>query len=164
MKTLFSWRRGTLSSTYEIFEDENLIGRLKDSTFSQTSEGLINHKGYQFKTRGFFKQETQIFDAEKNQVIGTITYNSWMSRANIQFTDRLIQWKYDNTWQTRWSLYNEDGVQVKYAGGMSKGTIECDTPDDLLILTGLFVTNYYRQIGIAIMVAVFLPIWFSAIN
>jgi hypothetical protein len=164
MKTMFSWRRGTLSSTYEIFEDENLIGKLKDATFSQTSEGLINQKGYQFKTRGFFKQETQIIDAVSNQVIGTITYNSWMSRANIQFTDRLVRWKYDNTWQTRWSLYNEDGVQVKYAGGMSKGTIECDTPDDLLILTGLFVTNYYRQIGIAIMVAVFLPIWVSVIN
>lgn len=164
MKTLLTWKKVTLSSTYEIFEGEDLIGKLKNSTFSQTAEGMIHQKGYQFKTKGFFKQETQIIDAEKNQVLGTITYNSWKSRATIQLRDQVIQWKYNNTWQTRWSLYNEDGVQVKFAGGMSKGIIECEIPDDLLILTGLYVTNYYRQIGITVMVAVFLPIWLSAIN
>ena len=164
MKSTYQWKRVTFSSTYEIFENEKLIGKLKDSSFSQTSEGLINKKGYQFKTRGFFKQETQIIDAEKNQVLGTITYNSWKSRANILLADRLIQWKYDNFWQTQWSLLSEDGVEGTYSGGMAKGTITCDTPDDLLILTGLFVTNYYRQIGIAVLVAVFIPIWVSTIN
>jgi hypothetical protein len=164
MNNTFRWKRGAFSSTYEIFENEKLIGKLKDSSFSKTSEGLINQKGYQFKTRGFTNQETQIIDAENNQVLGTISYNSWKSRAKIRLDDRRLQWKYDNFWQTRWSLFSEDGVQVTYAGGNSKGTISCNTPDDLLILTGLFVTNFYRQIGIAIMVAVFLPIWLSTLR
>ncbi|MEN8203546.1 MAG: hypothetical protein ABFS28_13195 [Bacteroidota bacterium] len=162
MNTLLHWKRGTFSSTYEIYEGESLIGKLKDSTFSQSSDGMIHQKGYRFKTKGVFKQETHIIDAESDQVIGTISYNSWMSKANIQLKDRLFQWKYDNSWQTRWSLYDDDGVQMKFSGGMSKGTIEYDHPDDLLVLTGLFVTNYYRQIGIAVLVAIFLPILASS--
>jgi len=158
MKSILHWKRGALSNTYKIFEGENLIGKLKDSTFSQTSEGQIQQKGYQFITKGLFKQETQIIDAEKNQVIGTISYNSWMSRANIQLNNRLIQWKYDNMWQSRWSLFNDEGILMSFAGGMSKGSIECDHTDDLLLLTGLFVTNYYRQIGIAVLVVVLIPI------
>lgn len=163
MKTLLHWKQGTFSSTYEIYESENLIGKLKNSTFSQTSNGMIYQKGYLFKTKGFFKQETQIIDAESEQLIATISYNTWMSRAKIQLKDQLIQWKYDNVWQTRWSLFNENGILMKFAGGMSKGTIECEHLDELLVLTGLFVTNYYRQIGIiVIMVAVLIPIWASS--
>lgn len=45
-----------------------------------------------------------------------------------------------------------------FAGGMSKGSIEADRMDDLLVLTGLFVTNYYRQMAVIILVAIFIPI------
>ena len=164
MKPALRWKRGALSNTYEIFEDENLIGKLKDSAFSKTSEGIIREKGYQFKTQGLFKQETQIIDAISDQLVGTIRYSSWKSRANIRLKDQVYQWTYENMWQTRWSLLSEDVVQVSYAGGSSKGTITCFTSDDLLILTGLFVTNYYRQIGVAIMVAVFLPILLTTLQ
>ena len=44
------------------------------------------------------------------------------------------------------------------------GSIEGNDPDDLHVLTGLFVTNYYTQVGIAVFVAVFIPIWVSVIN
>lgn len=164
MKTLLHWKRGTFSSTYEIFEGENLIGKLKETAFSKSADGLIHDKGYRFTTKGLFKQETQIVEAETDQVLGTITYNSWKSKAYIQFDNQLIQWKYDNGWQTRWSLNNDDGIQMKFAGGMSKGTMECDHLDELLVLTGLFVTNYYRQIGIAVLVAILIPIWVATIN
>ena len=164
MNSRFNWKRGTFSSTYEIFDGDLLIGKLKDSSFRQTSEGMIHNKGYRFRTSGIFKQETQIVDGESDRVLGTITYNSWKSRADIQLSGGLFQWKYDNIWQTRWRLYNEKGVQMSFAGGMSKGTVDFDSPDDLLLLTGLFVTNYYRQMGIAVLVAVLLPIWLASAN
>ncbi|MCK4879116.1 MAG: hypothetical protein KAS82_00605, partial [Bacteroidales bacterium] len=129
-----------------------------------TSDGTIRQKRYRFKTKGLFKQETRIIDKDTGLEIGTISYNSWMSKATIRLTDRTIYWKYNNTWQTRWSLFNDQGIHMKFAGGFSKGTIEYQDPDDLLVLTGLFVTNYYRQIGIAVLVAVFIPIWLTAIN
>ena len=159
MKTYLSWRRGALSTTYRIFSNERQIGRLKNPGFKQTSEGRINKKKYRFTTRGVFKQETQIMDGDSNKVIGKITYNAMMTKATIKLGDRTITWKYNNGWQTRWSLYNEEGILMKFSGRSTKGTIACEEIDELLVLIGLFVTNYYQQAMIAILVAVFIPIW-----
>lgn len=164
MKTRLTWRKGAFSTTYKILSNGQQIGQLQDNAFKQTSDGEIRQKKYRFKTKGLFKQLTHIIDPETNEVIGNIEYNSWMTKATIHFSDRDIYWKYDNRWQTKWSMQDEKGVYMSFAGGMTKGSIECDDPEDLLVLTGLFVTNYYTQAGIAVFVAVFIPIWISVIN
>lgn len=164
MKTILNWKKGPFSTTYQIFSGEEPFGQLKDHAFKQTAHGVIRNRQYRFKTTGLFKQETRIIDRDTGQEIGTISYNSMMSKATIRFTDRTIYWKYDNGWQTKWSLFDDNGIRIKFAGGFSKGTIEYQDPDDLLVLTGLFVTNYYRQIGIAVFVAIFIPVWITAIN
>ncbi len=164
MNSILNWKRGVFSTTCHIFSGEESIGYLKSSSFKQISEGGIREKKYQFRTKGLFKQETTIIDAEKGVEIGKISYNSMMSKATIRFADRSVSWKYDNGWQTKWSFYNDKGILMKFAGGSSKGSIEYDDQDDLLVLTGLFVTNYYQQAMIAIMVAVFIPIWITVLN
>ena len=164
MKTTLSWKRGIFSSTCQIFSGEEIIGELANYTFKQTAEGVMRNKRYLFRTKGLFKQETQIIDGESDQVIGTIVYGSMMNKATIEFKDRTVSWKYDNTWQSRWSLYDKLGIYMKSTVALTKATIEYEEDDDLLVLTGLFVTNYYQQAMIAIMVAVFIPIWVSVIN
>ena len=164
MKTVLTWKKGAFSSTCRISSGKEIIGELTNYTFKQTAEGVIRNKRYFFRTKGLFKQETQIINGESDQVIGTIVYGSMMNKATIQFKDRTINWKYDNAWQTRWSLYDNLGIYMKFAGGMSKGTIEFEEEDDLLVLTGMFVTNYYQQAMIAILVAVFIPIWLTQLT
>jgi len=164
MGTILNWKKGTFSSTCRISSGDEIIGELANYTFKQTAEGVIRNKRYLFRTKGLFKQETQIIDGESDQVIGTIVYGSMMNKATIEFRDRTVSWKYDNTWQTRWSLYDNLGIYMKFTGGPNKGSIEYEEEDDLLVLTGLFVTNYYQQAMVAIMVAVFIPIWVSVIN
>jgi hypothetical protein len=164
MKTVLNWKKGTFSTTSHIYYGEKKIGELRNYTFKQTSEGFIRNKKYRFQTKGLFKQETRILDGTGNQVLGTISYGSMMSRATIRFKYRTVSWKYNNGWQTRWSLFNDQGILMKFAGSFSKGSIECNEEDDLLVLTGMFVTNYFQQAMIAIMVAVFIPIWVSVIN
>ena len=87
-----------------------------------------------------------------------------MNKAEIKIHERSYHWKYDNAWQTKWSISDEKGVLLNFAGGMTKGSIEGNEPVDLHVLTGVFVTNYYTQVGIAVLVAVFIPIWVSVIN
>ena len=159
MKTKLSWRRGILSTTYQIFSKERQIGQLKNHTFKQISEGRINKKKYNFRTKGVFKQETQILDGDSNKLLGNITYNSMMTKASIKLPDRTLSWKYDNGLQTRWSLFNEHGILMKFAGRATKGNIEYEEVDEMLVLTGLYITNYYQQAMIAVLVAVFIPIW-----
>jgi hypothetical protein len=137
---------------------------LKDKAWKQSADGEINGKKYVFKTKGFFKQKTQIIDPENNSIIANITYNSWMTKAKIEFSDSVVQWKYDNAWNTKWSLFNEEKILVKYHGSSTKGKIESDKADDLLVLTGLFITNYNWEVTVAAVIAVFIPIWITVIN
>lgn len=161
MKVLLNWKRGAFSTTYHIYSGEEHIGELSDRTFKQIAEGRIRQKKYQFLTKGFFKQETRIIDGDTHEPIGHITYNSMMTRATIQYAGKSLNWSYDNRWQSKWSIYNDAGIRMKFTGRSTRGSIEYENADDLLVLTGLFVTNYYQQAMIAILVAVFIPIWVS---
>jgi hypothetical protein len=50
-------------------------------------------------------------------------------------------------------------LKIKYSGSSTQGRIESNSDDALLLLSGLFVTNYYWHVSVAVLVAVFLPIW-----
>jgi hypothetical protein len=164
MSTILSWKRAAFSTTYQIFSGERSIGQLENQSFKQTSKGSISKQKYTFRTKGLFKQETRILDADSNKEIGKISYNSMMTKATIELQDRTLYWKYDNAWQTKWRIYDEKHSLVKFAGRSTKGSIEFEQADDLLVLTGLFVTNYYQQAMIAVFVAVFIPIWVTLFN
>lgn len=149
---------------YSIYFNGTLIGNLKDKSFSQTAKGEVSGKEYIFKTKGFLKQHTEIIDGSENRIIGEITYNSWMTKATIAINDKILNWKYDNAWNTKWSLFDSAGTLLNFSGSSSKGQINSNVEDELLILTGLFVTNYYWQTTTVVLIAALIPIWISAIN
>lgn len=161
MKTRLHWKRKAFSSTSEIFSEATLIGRLRENSWNQSAEGELNGENYHFKTKGIFKPVTQITQSESNSPIGKIEYNSWKTKASIQLSGKTIQWRYDNIWNTRWSLSDSAGILMKFKGNASKGNIAVEKEDDLLLLTGLFVTNYYRQMAIILLVAIMIPIFAS---
>jgi hypothetical protein len=137
---------------------------LEEKTFSKTAHGIFNGEKYIFTTKGFFNRHTDIIHANDNKVIGEITYSSWMSKATLTTLDKKVSWKYDNPWNTKWSISNSSGIRISYAGSTTSGRIDSNTDDSLLLLSGLFVTNYYRQMSIEVIVAVFLPIWASVLH
>jgi len=159
MKTTLIWKKGFLKKVYEIYSNNSPIGKLVENTWSSSAEGEINNKKYQFKTQGFFKQETQIIDAESNSVIGTIVYNTFMTRATIKYLGQIAYWKYNNIWSTKFSITDNVGNQISFHGSSSNGKLEFDQPNDLLVLTGLYVTNYYWQMTVVTLIIIFTPIW-----
>ncbi len=164
MKKILNWKKGLLKNTYEIFDEQELIGKLKERNWTQAADGEAKGKKYSFKTKGILNPVTEITEDESKTVIGRISYNSWKTRANIELNNTTMQWKYDNIWNTKWSLFTSENILVSFHGSYSKGKIEFDEADYLHVLTGLFITNYYRETYIAIMVAVFIPIWITVIN
>ncbi len=159
MNKKLNWKKGLLSDTYRIYSNYQQIGELRNSMFSQTAIGEINGKEYTFKTKGFFTQYTEIYDNAENSVIGEITYGSWMNKAFISIRNKDINWKYDNMWNTKWSLKDSKGTQINYAGSSTGGKIDSNVDDDLLLLTGLYVTNYYWQMTLIIVMVFMLFIW-----
>ncbi|SRR6056297_17229 len=158
MQKKLKWEKGVFSNLYKIYSNGEQIGNLKDKSFSQSGIGVLDNKEYLFKTKGFFKQKTQIIDTAEKKVVGEINYSNWMTKATITINDKTVNWKYDNVWNTKWSVFNSEGINIEYSGSSTGGQIETNIDDALLLLSGLFVTNYYWQITIVILVAVFVPI------
>lgn len=158
METKLNWKKPTFKETYEIYSNGVLVGTLKDHTWKQIAYGTLNGKKVVFKTKGFFNQETRIIDPDTQSDLGKITYNSWMTKATIESAKKVASWKYDNIWGTKWSISDSEGARIRYQGLLSKGTIEHETQEDILILSGLFVTNYYWQILIGAFIAIGVPV------
>jgi len=159
MHTNLTWKKGFFSNLYKIYSNGKQIGNLKDKSFSQSRIGVLDNKEYLFQAKGFFKQKTKIIDTTENKTVGEINYNNWISKATITINDKTINWKYDNLWNTKWSIFSSEEFNIKYSGSSTGGQIETNIDDAVLLLSGLFVRNYYWQMTIAILAAVSGGLW-----
>ncbi|MFZ5939537.1 MAG: hypothetical protein ACOYXB_03095 [Bacteroidota bacterium] len=164
MANTFTWKRGLFSNTCGIYSNGELVGSIHEKSFSKWSEGTFKGRSFLFRTTGFLKQQTEIIEKEDMRVIGQIVYGNWMNRATISLEGRTFMWKYENAWNTKWLILDDQGPLVSYAGTMSKGRIEARTDEALLIVTGMAITNYFWQLSVAAFVAIFVPIWVSVLH
>ena len=159
MLNKLNWKRGFFKETYEIFSGNSLIGTFREFTWKQKALGDLNGNKFKFKPKGFFNQTTEIIDLSSNSVVGRIASGKWSTKSTIElFNGKKYFWKYDNTWNTRWSLNGTDNQQINYKCSSTKGEIEYANMDELLILTGLFIANNYSQNSTAVIMAVMIPI------
>ena len=87
-----------------------------------------------------------------------------MTKATLQIRNEWAKFEYDNVWNTKCSIFDLSGLKIKYSGFANSGTINSNTEDPSLLLSGLYITNYYRQIYIAIIIASQIPIWIALIK
>jgi hypothetical protein len=147
---MYHWKKKFFDSTYRIYRGDREVGQLSGNTWKRSAYGEMNHKRYLFSTKKVRKPETEVIDVRSNAVIGMITYEARMTRATIHFRDRSVEWKYDNTWQTKWSQVDSNGDRMDFHGSLRKGIIECSKEDELLLLTGFFVSVYYWQMTVVV--------------
>lgn len=164
MKTNLTWKKGIFSNTYNIYKDGLQIGIIKNNGFSRYAYSELNGVKYTFKSKGILKQYIQIIEDRTSTVIGEIKFNNWMTKATLSFQNKEAYWKYGNLLNTKWSIFNSEGIQINYSGSSTSGEIESNTKNDLLLLSGLFVTNFHWQMTTAIIIAIFVPIWTAASN
>ncbi len=149
-----NWKKGLFSSKYKLFDNNNVeIGDFSQSAFSGTSIGKINESKLKFRKKSFFSSETEITDLNSNQLIGNIKFNGWRSKADIKINDKNYLWKYDNFWHSKWSIYENGQQLVNYKSSTTYGNIESLIENDLLILSGFYVYNYYVMLMIIIAVS-----------
>lgn len=87
-----------------------------------------------------------------------------MNKASITFDARKIEWQYDNLWHKKWSMSDSNGLQINSSFATTSGVMESNSLDDLSLLTGLFVANYYLQMSMIVIVAALSPTWFTLFN
>jgi hypothetical protein len=158
MNKNITWSKGLFSSLYRLYSNGKQIGYLTDKPFSRNTKGMFDGKEYIFRNSGFFNQHTEIVDCSDNRVIGKIEYNNWKSKATVFVNGKEYNWKYDNIWNTQWSITDSDGISLRFNSSTTKGQIEADKYEGLLVLSGLFIKNFYLQtVFIVILVAVIIP-------
>ncbi len=162
MTTILNWKQKPLSHTSEIYHGNKVVGSIKENSMNQHANGLINGKKFIFRTSGFIKSNTLIVDGETDKIVGNITYNSWMTKARIKTPEGIAHWKYDNSFNTKWSLKDDNDLNITYS--RSNGIIKTDHQNDLLLLTGLYISQYYRRITFLMLFVVFVPILVTIIN
>jgi len=154
-----NWKKGIFDSTYSIHAQNGQVGWLQNKTFSQESIGKLNGKRYAFRTTGTFHQKTYIYDLSDNKKIGEIDYSEWRTKAEIKFNDYSMHWNYENLWNTRWRIKGAEGGNIEYVSSTTAGVINSNTDNELEILTGLYVTNYFKQLSLLSLFIIFIPIW-----
>jgi hypothetical protein len=160
MQLKLKWKKKIFSNVYKIYGDNQQSGELSKRSFSKTSTAALNDKRYTYRTTGFFEQFTEIKDKSENK-IGEIKYGSWMTRATINLGEKTYHWKYCNMWNSEWSLYDENEIKITYRGSSSTGNIHSNTDDPLLLLTGLYISNYYWETTFVVLLIIFIPIFLS---
>jgi hypothetical protein len=68
----------------------------------------------------------------------------------------VLNWKFNNTWNSEWSLFNADNIINYTLDASTKGQIESNTEDTLLLICGLFIKNHFWQRAVTSLMVVLL--------
>ncbi|QBQ42298.1 hypothetical protein E2P86_14545 [Sphingobacterium psychroaquaticum] len=143
----YSWKNNIWGTRINLYQDKTLLGKMKNFTFKPTSEVILGDEKYHFETKGLFEQYTRIVDKE-GRIVGDIDYGAWSNKATVQLFDKKYFWKADDWMRLRWRLVDDKGValdiQSSYAG---KGEIRSEGGSELLLMTGIFLQNYFMSYG-----------------
>lgn len=145
METKYEWKTSLFASDFGLFRNGIRSGFLNKGNFRRKVSGELNLKKVLFTTKGFFGNETEITNPETGSVAGKIVYSGWKSKASLEYQGKLYNWQFDNFFRTRWSIGNENGILIRYKSETLKGSVYSYTGDEILILAGFFIRNFFRQ-------------------
>ncbi len=145
-KLRLKWKKDFFGNTTKVYDKNSEIGKLINDSWSDSAVAEFNDEKYRFQKKDIFSNTTLISDTNKNKIIGKIIYDSWKTKANIQINDNKYVWKSESFWKSKWNLSDENGIIIDFESKSSNGIINSTVQNNLLIFTGLYITNYYLMI------------------
>lgn len=157
-----TWRKDLFDSNYQLYSNGEIKGSLIFSSWKFNARGIAL-KNYYFTSEGLLNPITKIRDEHHNEV-GVITYNGWKFKASIIFNNgqEPASWTFTNSWLTQWAITNHHNKQIYYNSSNTTGSIHTDNSDELLMLAGLFIREYYSRGTILFILAIVIPMIFRA--
>ena len=148
-----NWKKGFFSSKYELFSKNVKIGEISEKAFSNTSKATLNNNKIKFLKKGFFKTDVDIIDSVLNKIIGTIKFNGWGNKAEINLNEKKYLLKSIGIWGNKWSLLENNEKIIDYKSSTLSGKIESEINDNIILLIGLYTMNYFKRT--AVMISIF---------
>lgn len=157
MNNISTWTKGLFDSNYQLFTNGKISGSLLFDTWKNEAKGMGLTGSYFFKTEGFLKPITNIIN-DKNELIGTITYGSWQTKATITMTSgEVFGWSFTGSWLNNWLITDFKDKKIAYHSQSSKGTIHSSTTDENMLLIGIFIREFYARILIFCIALLIIP-------
>lgn len=158
MEHFLTWRKGLFDSNYQIYNQSQIQASLFFSSWKNDAQGIGLHQTYLFTSGGLSNPTTRIIDQNGHE-IGLITYHFWQLKATISLNNQEhSSWAFSNAWLSKWTINNYQGKEVHYQASSGSGTIFSDNDDELLLLSGLFIKEYFARIMILFFIILILPI------
>ncbi|WP_316807293.1 hypothetical protein [Pedobacter agri] len=146
MEKTLNWRKGLFDSNYQVFENAYLKFSLNFSSLKNTAIATTQNGIYLLRSDGYSNPETKVFNSN-HEVLATIRYDWLAFKAKIILASgENLDWSFQNSWLSRWTLNNHINKQVIYNSSSGSGLIHSNVDDELLIFTGLFIREYYTRI------------------
>lgn len=148
------WVNAAFSRTTQLLEGEKVIGELKRELFSADVTARLNDTELRFDVSGFLKKQVDIYD-RNNTVIAVIELHMGR-KATLHLNGETYIFKKNGFLSREWSLIHDlpdteqDPEMIHYTtvrtffkkeGELT--LLEPSPQSDVLILTGLFLRNYF---------------------
>lgn len=151
------WIKEAFSRKTTILDGDKPIGEMwQDSLFSSDVQARLNDVFVLFDVKGFLKRSVNIHDQNNgNKIIGVIHFHIGR-KAELVLPDAKYLWRRQNFFMREWSLIqvseDESSEVFHYEQlrsffvqtGEVSGAFSIKQPE-LLILSGLFIGNYFRR-------------------
>lgn len=158
MDAILTWTKGLFESNYQIFSNGQIKNSLLFNTWKNEAQGIGANCNYYFRTSGYLHPTTQILN-QQQELVGTITYNSWQTKATVQMkSGEQFLWNFTNGWYSKWVIGNFQDKQIFFESNSSSGMIRTNTDDEVLLLTGLFIKEYHSRLFIFLLLIIFIPL------
>ena len=156
MEKVLNWRKGLFDSNYQVWENTFLKFSINFSSFKNSAMATTQEGIYWLRSDGYSNPETRIF-SQKNELLAVIRYDWINFKAKIVCTSGdEFDWSYQNSWLSRWSINNHKDKQAIYNSSSGGGLIHSNVEDDLVIVAGLFIREYYSRILYLFLIIIFL--------
>ena len=158
LKVKLNWKSVFFSNMINITEHTKKIGFLKSDAFSYTTKLEINKNKYQFVKEGFLSNVFIIKNCATNKKVGEIKFEAFKTQATIKLEGKEYIWKQKEFWKRNYILTLNNKVISTYYSKFSGGQIEAINDDYLLLVAGIYTTNYYLKTLFLFFIVILLPI------
>lgn len=157
MNNINHWRKNVFCSKYELMSDHHPVGILKETGTCNSAIAEVQNHRYRFKVRGLLHQYVEVQDLMEDRTAGDIHFSCWWPKAKVNIGNQSWDWRFTDCF-FRGFLMENDREKIYFESDKKGGEVFGDTKNELAVLSGLFVINYYRQMMI-IYIAALLPIF-----
>ncbi|AXE17927.1 hypothetical protein DR864_09365 [Runella rosea] len=148
------WVNGAFSRVTQLIDGKKVVGELKRELFSSDVIARLNDTTLRFDVRGFLKKQVDVYD-HNNTIIAVIELHMGRT-ATLHLNGETYIFKKNGFLSREWSLIHDlpdteqdpevihyTAVRTFFKKEGELALLEPSPESDVLILTGLFLRNYF---------------------